>query len=61
MNFLHIPVWFQKRHLLLKKKKSQTASEGGTTRAEILSSTRHKSLCSLIVSQLNAASSETDK
>lgn len=41
MNFLHIPVWFQKRHLLLKKK-SQTASEGGTTRAEILSTTRHE-------------------
>lgn len=54
MNFLHIPVWFQKRHLLLKKNLRQH-----------LKVAQHELRFYLLqgikacVSQLNAASSET--
>lgn len=55
MNFLHIPVWFQKRHLLLKKNLRQH-----------LKVAQHELRFYLLqgikacVSQLNAASSDTD-
>lgn len=56
MNFLHIPVWFQKRHLLLKKKNLR----------QHLKVAQHELRFYLVqgikacVSQLNAASSDTD-